>query len=79
MNLKNDKNCPFWQVFENPKLAVKQCYQTGHLQWDKNWWKMPKFKISNATFLVIFRQCGGVLDEMRPAKNSIQFNFGKWD
>ena len=27
--IKNAKNCPFWQVFENPKLAVKQCYQTG--------------------------------------------------
>ena len=23
-------NCPFWRVFENLKLAVKQCYQTGH-------------------------------------------------
>ena len=27
--IKNAKNCPFWQVFENLKLAVKQCYQTG--------------------------------------------------
>ena len=27
--IKNDKNCPFWRVFENLKLAVKQCYQTG--------------------------------------------------
>ena len=27
---KNAKNGPFWQVFENLKLAVKQCYQTGH-------------------------------------------------
>mgnify|MGYP001363378883 CR=1 FL=1 len=26
---KNAKNGPFWRVFENPKLAVKQCYQTG--------------------------------------------------
>ena len=26
---KNDKNCPFWRVFEKVKLAVKQCYQTG--------------------------------------------------
>ena len=23
------KNGPFWQVFENLKFAVKQCYQTG--------------------------------------------------
>ena len=23
------KNGPFWRVFENLKLAVKQCYQTG--------------------------------------------------
>ena len=27
--IKNAKNGPFWQVFENLKLAVKQCYQTG--------------------------------------------------
>ena len=26
--IKNDKNGPFWQDFENLKLAVKQCYQT---------------------------------------------------
>ena len=28
--IKNAKNCPFWRVFDNLKLAVKQCYQTGH-------------------------------------------------
>ena len=27
--IKNAKNGPFWRVFENLKLAVKQCYQTG--------------------------------------------------
>ena len=27
--IKNTKNGPFWRVFENLKLAVKQCYQTG--------------------------------------------------
>ena len=27
--IKNAKNSPFWRVFENLKLAVKQCYQTG--------------------------------------------------
>ena len=27
--IKNAKNGPFWQVFENLKLSVKQCYQTG--------------------------------------------------
>ena len=27
--IKNVKNGPFWRVFENLKLAVKQCYQTG--------------------------------------------------
>ena len=27
--IKNAKTCPFWRVFENLKLAVKQCYQTG--------------------------------------------------
>ena len=24
---KNGKNCSFWRIFENLKLAVKQCYQ----------------------------------------------------
>ena len=24
------QNGPFWRVFENLKLAAKQCYQTGH-------------------------------------------------
>ena len=27
--IKNAKNGPFWGVFENLKLGVKQCYQTG--------------------------------------------------
>ena len=27
--IKNAKNGPVWRVFENLKLAVKQCYQTG--------------------------------------------------
>ena len=27
--IQNTKNGPFWLVFENLKLAVKQCYQTG--------------------------------------------------
>ena len=28
--IENAKNGPFWLVFENVKLAVKQSYQTGH-------------------------------------------------
>ena len=27
--IKNAKNASFWRVYENLKLAVKQCYQTG--------------------------------------------------
>ena len=27
--IKNAKNGPFWRVFEQLKLAVKQCYQIG--------------------------------------------------
>ena len=27
--IKNAKNGPFWQVFENLKFVVTQCYQTG--------------------------------------------------
>ena len=29
--IKNAKCGPFWRVFENLKLTVKQCYQTGQL------------------------------------------------
>ncbi len=29
--IKNAEIGPFWQVFENLKLAVKQCYQTSQL------------------------------------------------
>ena len=29
--IKNAKNGPFWRVFVNLKLAVKECYQTGQL------------------------------------------------
>jgi len=28
--IKDAKNCPFWRVFENLQLAVKQRYQTDH-------------------------------------------------
>ena len=28
--IKKDKNSPFWRMFKNLKLAVKQCYQIGH-------------------------------------------------
>ena len=31
VNSKNARNGPFWRVFENLKLAVKQCYQTGQV------------------------------------------------
>ena len=37
--IKNPKNGPFWRVFENMKLAVKQCYQTGHISFEKNYEK----------------------------------------
>ena len=37
--VKNAKNGSFWRVSETPKLAVKQCYQTCQLYYDKNWWK----------------------------------------
>ena len=29
ISLKGTKNGQFWRVFENQKLSVKQCYQTG--------------------------------------------------
>ena len=33
-----------WRVLEKLSIVVKQCYQTDHIQWDKNWWKMPKLE-----------------------------------
>ena len=30
--IKNAKNGPIWRVFENLKLADKQCYQTGQFK-----------------------------------------------
>ena len=44
--------------FKNLKVAVKQCYQIGQFQLDKNYWKMPKLKNQSATFLLIFKHCG---------------------
>ena len=58
-NKKRQKS-PFGRVFENLKLAVIQCYQTGQFYKDKNWWKMSKFKNSNATFWEVFKQCAKV-------------------
>ena len=51
--MKNAKKCSIWRVFENLKLAVKQCYQTGQFILNKNWGKLPKLKNSNETFWVI--------------------------
>ena len=42
--IKKAKNGQFGRVFENLKLAVKQCFQICHFSYDKNCWKMPKFK-----------------------------------
>ena len=44
-----------WQGFENLKLAVKQCYQTGQFLIGQKW--VENAKIQNATFWVIFKQC----------------------
>ena len=43
---QNAKNGPFWRVFENLKLVVKQCYQTGLIgQKLVENAKMPKFQM----------------------------------
>ena len=54
--IKNAQNGPFWRVFENLKLAVKQCYQTGKFLRGQKLVEMPKLKNSNETFWVIFKQ-----------------------
>ena len=42
----------FGEFFENLKLAVKQCYQTGQKMVEN-----AKIKNSNGTFWIIFKQC----------------------
>ena len=48
---KSSLKIPKMVVFENLKLLVKQCYQTGQLLLDKDW------KKSNETLWVIFKHC----------------------
>ena len=48
--IKNAKNQPFWRVFENPKLAVKQCYQTGQFKRTKMDEKCQNVKIQMRHF-----------------------------
>ena len=40
--IENAKKWSILGVFENLKLSVTQCYQTGHIQKDKNRWKLSK-------------------------------------
>ena len=54
--IKNAQKNQFWQVFENLKLEVKQCYQIGQFLEDKNWRKLSIFEDSNVTFWMIFKQ-----------------------
>ena len=42
--IKNAKNSQFWRFFENLKLAIKQCYQTGHFNRTKIGGKYQKWK-----------------------------------
>ena len=39
------------KFFFKLKFGIKQCYQIDHFYLDKDWWKIPKLKNSNATFL----------------------------
>ena len=52
--IKIAKNCQFWRVFQNLKVAVKKCYQICHFYWTKI---DGKCQNSNATFWVIFQHC----------------------
>ena len=44
-------------VFENHRKSLNQHCMSILMY--KNWWKLPKLKSSNDTFLVIFKQCEG--------------------
>ena len=48
--VKRSKNGRFWRVFENLRLAVKQCYQTIILKVQKLVENAKNAENSNATF-----------------------------
>ena len=48
--VKRSKNGRFWRVFENLRLAVKQCYQTIILKVQKLVENAENAENSNATF-----------------------------
>ena len=50
-HFKNAKNVPFWRVFENLQLAVKQCYQKMSIL-------IRQKLMENATYLVQMRHFG---------------------
>ena len=47
MLTKNAQNGPFWRFFENLKLAVNQCYQTGQFVKGQKLAKNGKLKSDN--------------------------------
>ena len=53
---KNAKNGQFLASFWNPEACGQTVLPDGSIYRDKNWWKMPKVKNSNATFWAIFKQ-----------------------
>ena len=55
--IKNAKNGQFWRVFENLKLAVKQCYQTGQFLIGQKLVENAKIQKFKSTFWLIFKQC----------------------
>ena len=79
MNKKLIQNCQKWSIlasFCKPEACGQTVLPDRSVLIGQT--LVENAKISNAIFLVILRHCGGVSDEMRPAKNYIQFNFGKY-
>ena len=59
--LKIPKIVNFGKFLKTWSLRSNSVTKQVRLKKDKNWWKMPKFKSSNATFWVIFKQCADVV------------------
>ena len=45
----------WWGLAKSKACGQTVLPDTGHFYWTRNWWKMPKFKNSNATFFSNFQ------------------------
>ena len=68
-----------WRIFEKLKISVKQCYQTGQFQYDKNWWKMTKCQKLKCDIWVIFKQCVHTSSSTKRSNDQSKESQIEWD